>query len=54
MYHIYHADFKSLGILNINTKAEQLHLNHVFNIFYDTCPDYMKENLFRLVKLTLS
>ena len=51
MYHIDHADFKSLGILNINTRAEQLRLNHVFNIFYDTCPDYMKENFFRLSNL---
>ena len=33
MYHIDHADFKSLGILNINTRVEQLRLNHVFNIF---------------------
>ena len=51
MYHIDHADFKSLGILNINTRAEQLRLNYVFNIFYDTYPDYMKEKLFRLSKL---
>ena len=51
MYHIDHADLKSLGILNINTRAEQLRLNHVFNIFYDTCPDYMKENFFRLSNL---
>ena len=34
IYHIDHADFKSLGILNINTRAEQLRLNRVFNIFF--------------------
>ena len=46
MYHTDHADFKSLGIVNINTRAEQLRLNHDFDIFYDTCPDYMKKNFF--------
>ena len=49
-----HEDFKSLGILNINTRAEQLRLNHhVFNIFYVTCPDYIKENFYRLSNLHL-
>ena len=51
MYHINHADFQALGILNINTRAEQLRLNHVFNIFCDTCPEYMKENFTRLSNL---
>ena len=39
VYHIDHADFKSLGIVNINTRAEHLRLNHDFDIFYDTCPE---------------
>lgn len=51
MYHINHADFQTLGILNINTRAEQLRLNHVFNIFYDTCPNYMKDNFIKLSSL---
>ena len=38
-----------LGILNINTRAEQLHLKHVLNIIcYDVCPNYMKENFIKL------
>ena len=32
MYH--NTDFKSLDISNINTRAEQLRLNHVLNIFF--------------------
>ena len=51
MYHINHTDFKSLGILNINTRAEQLRLNHVFNVFNDTCPEYMKGNFLKLSSL---
>ena len=48
MYHINHADFQNLGILKVNTRAEQLRLNHVFNIFQNVCPNYMKENFIRL------
>ena len=51
MYHINHDDFETLGILNISTRVEQLHLNHVFNIFYDICPDYMKLNFIKLSSL---
>ena len=47
-YHINHSDFKNLGILNINSRAEQLRLNHVFNIFNGTSPDYMRENFIRM------
>ena len=45
--YIYHTDFKSLGILNIKSRAEQFRLNHVFNICNDTCPDCMNENFFK-------
>lgn len=47
-YHINHADFKTLGILNINTRAEQLRLNHVFNVFHGTSPVYMRESFIRV------
>ena len=47
-YHINHSDFKTLGILNITTRAEQLRLNHVFNIFNGTSPEYMKEHFLRI------
>ena len=45
MYHINHADFQNLGILKVNTRAEQLRLNHVFNIFQDVCPKHEGEFL---------
>ena len=48
MYHITHDDFETLGLLNISTRAEQLRLNHVFNIFHDTCPDYLKHSFIKL------
>ena len=48
MYHITHDDFETLGLLNISTRAAQLRLNHVFNIFHDTCPDYLKHNFIKL------
>ena len=47
-YHINHSDFEDLGLLNINTRAKQLRLNHIFNIFNDVCPDYMKQNFTRV------
>ena len=50
-YHINHADFCTLGILNIDTRAVQLRLNHVFNIFHDTCPSYMNDHFTKLSNL---
>jgi hypothetical protein len=50
-YHINQEDFQTLGLLNIHTRAKQLRLNHVYNIFHDICPDYMKENFLRVSSL---
>lgn len=50
-YHINQSDFKSVGLLDIHSRAIQLRLNHVFNIFHETCPDYMQENFNRISNL---
>lgn len=47
-YHISHSDFKNLGILNIQSRAGQLRLNHMFNIFHKIAPNYMQENFNRI------
>ena len=43
-YHITKDDFVNLGILNIQQRAKQLRLNHVFNIVNGCAPDYMGAN----------
>lgn len=47
-YHISHSDFLSLGLLNVENRAKQLRLNHVFNIFNGLGPDYLVENFTRV------
>ena len=34
----------SLNMLNVEDRVKQLRLNHVFNIFHDISPTYLKEN----------
>ena len=51
MYHITKADFKNLGLTDIRARSEQLRLNHVFNIFQDSCPNYMKNDFIKLSNL---
>ena len=39
------ADILSeLNLLNVETRVKQLRLNHVDKIFYNLCPQYLKEN----------
>lgn len=47
-YHINKEDFQMLGLLNIQTRATQLRLNHVYNIFHGICPNYMEENFLKV------
>ena len=46
--HIHEEDFCSLNILNIHNRAKQLRLNHVFNIFNEIGPDYLRSNFTRV------
>jgi hypothetical protein len=39
--------FEKLDYLNISNRVKQLRLNHVFNIFQEKCPDYLKNNFSR-------
>ena len=48
MYHITEDDFKNLNFLNIQNRAKQLRLNHVFDIFNEVGPDYLSSNFTRV------
>ena len=37
------SEFRKLGLLNVKYRAFQLSLNHIYNIFHENCPVYMKE-----------
>ena len=34
----------SMNMLNVEDRVKQLRLNHVFNIFHDTAPSYLRDN----------
>jgi len=40
-------EFHRLGFLNISNRVKQLRLNHVFNIFHDVSPGYLKQGFTR-------
>ena len=46
--HIREEDFCSLNFLNIRNRAKQLRLNHVFNIFNEIGPEYLRSNFTRV------
>lgn len=37
------SNFEKVGFLNISNRVTQLRLNHVFNIFHNQSPDYLKQ-----------
>ncbi|CAG2222199.1 unnamed protein product [Mytilus edulis] len=39
-----HNVLNSIGYVNIENRVKQLRLNHVHNIYYHHCPDYMYSN----------
>ena len=47
MYHISEDDFKQLNVLDIQNRAKQLRLNHVFSIFNEIGPEYLRSNFTR-------
>ena len=49
MYHISEDDFKQLNFLDIQNRAKQLMLNHVFNIFNEIGPEYLSSNFTRVL-----
>jgi len=47
-YHIKEDDFKNLNFLNILNRAKQLRLNHVFDIFNEAGPEYLRSHFTRI------
>ena len=47
-YHIEEEDYKDLNFLNILYRAKQLRLNHVFDIFNEVGPDYLRSHFTRI------
>ena len=46
--HIGQSELNKVGFLSVCDRVQQLKLNLVFKIFYDTCPEYLKSNFIRL------
>jgi hypothetical protein len=46
--HIGALEFKAVGILNIEMRAKQIRLHHMYSIFNDNCPDYLKTYITRV------
>ena len=46
--HIGSKEFKLANMLPVQDRVRQLKLTHVFKIFHNQCPEYMKENFLRI------
>ena len=49
MYHISEGDFIQLNFLDFQNRTKQLRLNHVFNIFNEIGPEYLRSNFTRVL-----
>ena len=47
-FHLTGNEFRRTNLLNLSDRAKQLRLNHVYSIYNNTCPPYMKTNFIRL------
>ena len=52
--HISSREFKVVNMLPVQDRVRQLKLNHIFKIFHNQCPEYMKENFLRIKDTPLS
>ena len=46
--HVGSQEFNKVKMLDVSSRIKLLRLNHVFNIYYNQCPAYLKENFVRL------
>ena len=46
--HVGAEQFVKLNMTNVEKRVSQLKLNHIHNIFYDKCPDYLKDEFVRI------
>ena len=46
--HIGSKEFKLANMLPVQDRVRQLKLTHVFKIFHNQCPEYMKEKFLRI------
>jgi hypothetical protein len=49
--HVGQKELDMVGMLSSEDRVAQLKLNHVFKIFHDSAPDYMKQNFTRVCDL---
>ena len=52
--HISTIQFKRVNMLPVSYRVKQLKLNHVFKIYNDQCPLYLKENFLKISDTQLS
>lgn len=46
--HISRNDFRITRLLNVEDRAKQIRLNHMYNIFHNICPPYMQHLFIRV------
>ena len=46
--HIGPEELQKAGMISMDLRARQMRLNHVYNIFHDQCPNYLKSNFTRV------
>ena len=52
--HISTIEYKKVNMLPVSYRVKQLKLNHVFKIYNDQCPLYLKENFLKISDTQLS
>ena len=52
--HISTIEYKRVNMLPVSYRVKQLKLNHVFNIYNDQCPLYLKENFLKISDTLIS
>ena len=42
------SDLSKLGMLNVEHRVKQMRLNHVYRIYNNCCPEYMRDNFIQV------
>ena len=48
MTNINYSVLSKINMLNVEDRAKQLRLNHVFNIYHDYAPQYLHQNFIKV------
>ena len=45
------SDMSKLGMLNVEHRGKQMSLNHLYRIYNDCCPEYMRDNFIQVFEV---